>query len=154
MNNIGFFLTNIQQESHKHIMEAINNYTETHPYDNVVVFNNSFEAINNNNRYYIAHLSYAKYFDGILFIFNSTDASVASNFPGSKKQIFIADNIYWNTQKHVPYILWKNIFMNTNLEIVTQSPEHEQIYTMCWKKPLYVSKEFNTETIENVIQKI
>lgn len=154
MNNIGFFLTNIQQESHKNILEAIDNYAKSHPYDNVIVFNNTFETFNTNNSYYVVHLSHAKYFDGILFVFNSTDASVTSNFPGPKKQIFITDQIYWQIQKHIPYILWKNIFMNTNLEIVSQSPEHEQIYNMCWKKPLYVSKEFNTETIKNVTQKI
>lgn len=154
MNNIGFFITNIKQESHQHILQEINKYAEDNPYDNVIVFNNTFDTINNNNKYYTIHISYAKYFDGVLFVFNSTDASVTSNFPGPKKQIFVTDSIYWQQQKHIPYILWKNIFMNPDLGIVVQSPEHETIYNMCWKKPLCISNEFNMETIKNVLQKI
>ena len=110
MNNIGFFLTNIQQESHKNILEAIDNYAKSHPYDNVIVFNNTFETFNTNNSYYVVHLSHAKYFDGILFVFNSTDASVTSNFPGPKKQIFITDQIYWHTKTYSLYFMEKYFY--------------------------------------------
>ena len=101
--DIGFYITDIKENNHNHLLDQINIYISNHPYDNVIVFNNSFEKLNLDNKFYILHLNEAKYFNGILFMFNPTDASICSTFPGPIKKVFFASDIYWNNLNKTYY---------------------------------------------------
>lgn len=153
-NNVGFFITDIKEGSHDHILSQINEYILQNPYDNVVVFNDSFNKINNGNKFYLLHINEAKYFDGILFIFNPTDASICATFPGPKKQIFYATELYWHTTPYIPYASWKTIFLDSHIDTVVSSQKDYDVYSLCWKTPILVEKTFDKEMIKNVLQKI
>jgi hypothetical protein len=151
--DIGFYITDVDENSHNNILDTINDFIENNPYKNVVVFNNVFNKINTNNKYYLLHLNEAKYFNGILFIFNPTDASLCSTFPGPSHKIFYTSEIYWQNNPYIPYVSWKNIFLK-DITTIVSSQEHYNIYSMCWKQPLLIDEKFTKETINNVIKSI
>jgi len=151
--NIGFYITDIKTDNHNNLLDQINMYISENPYDNVVVFNNVFEKLNVNNKFYLLHINEAKYFNGILFIFNPTDASICLTFPGPIKKVFYTSDIYWNTSPYIPYVSWKNIFLS-DIEIVCSSDEHYNIYDTCWKRPILIDSDFTKETITNVLKTI
>jgi hypothetical protein len=151
--DIGFYITNIDTYNMDIVLSSINDYITDHPYDNVVVFTNQMNRIFN-DKFYVLHLSHAKYFYGLLFLFNIKDASIAATFPGPKKQILFTNEIYWQKNKKVLYSFWKKILLNSNMEIVVNNQENFDIYNLCWKKPLDIMPTFDKKGIENVISKI
>jgi hypothetical protein len=151
--DIGFYISDIQHNNKNIILQAINEYIKKHPYDNVVVFNNVFNQIPN-NLFYTLHLSHAKYFDGILFVFDIKDAAVTKDFPRPKKQIFFMDTPYWQQNRNTRYKLWESIFMNPDTLLVTNNDQNYNLCSICWKSPLMTITNFNQEAISNVIEKI
>lgn len=151
--DIGFYISNISTNNYQNILKVINDYIDDHPYDNVIVFTNQMNRIFN-DKFYVLHLSHAKYFSGILFIFDIKDASIASTFPSPKKQILLVNDIYWQKNSHILYSFWEKIFLSESAEIVTNNDENFYIYELCWKKPLCIIPELNKEGIEHVINNI
>lgn len=62
--NIGFLVldVNVQNTKHEKILKSINELCKIRPYDNIVLFNNKFECVDLDHKYYILHVSQAKYF--------------------------------------------------------------------------------------------
>ena len=89
--NIGFYLLDVdtQNQEHQTILNSINQLCSNRPYDNIVLFNNKFNALDVDHKYYILHISEAKYFKGILFVFDIKSAMLTKTFPAPKKQYTI-----------------------------------------------------------------
>jgi hypothetical protein len=151
--DIGFYISDIQQNNKDNILNAINDYIKTHPYDNVVVFNNTFNKISD-NLFYTLHLSHAKYFDGILFVFDVRDAVVTKDFPRPKKQILFVNEPYWQKNKSVRYKLWESVFMNSDTILIANNQQNYDLCKICWKEPLRTISNISKEIISDVIQKI
>jgi hypothetical protein len=151
--DIGFYITSIEGSNKDLLINAINEYVASHPYDNVVVFNDKYDALANNN-FYTLHISHAKYFKGILFVFDINDASLVISFPAPKYKIFVANQPYWQNYKMNPYKTWMQIFNNPDMNIVVNNQSMFDIYETCWKPPLCIMSSINAKEIENVLQKI
>jgi hypothetical protein len=151
--DIGFYISDVQHNNKDYILNAINEFIKDHPYDNVVVFNNVFNQISS-NLFYTLHLSHAKYFDGILFVFDIKDAAVTKDFPRPKKQILFVNEPYWQKNRNIRYKLWESIFMNPDTVLITNNKQNYDLCNICWKQPLMTVSSINKEVISDVIQKI
>jgi hypothetical protein len=152
--DIGFYIPNISNSQDiENILSGINEYIIDHPNDNVVVFTNSMNRMFN-DKFYVLHLSHAKYFDGVLFVFDMKDCSITQTFPKPSKQIFYLKSLEWEKNRTMLYSFWKRIMLNKNIELVVDSAEKYDICEICWKAPIATVANLNKESIEDVLQKI
>lgn len=154
--NIGFYLLDVANDNQKHqqLLKTINSLCESRPFDNIVIFNNQFNTIDLDHKYYILHINQAKYFDGILFVFDIKSAVLTKTFPSPKKQILLVDKNEWSIKKNVPYKFWHNIYNSDNFELIVENKDMFDLCELCWKKPISIIMNFQTKDIENVLQKI
>jgi hypothetical protein len=154
--NIGFYLLDITNQNPKHqqILSSINDLCSKKPYDNIVLFNNQFNTVDLDHKYYTLHISEAKYFKGILFVFDIKSAMLTRTFPAPQKQILFVDQIEWQEKKNMPYKFWYDIYMNDNFELVTENTDMFNLCELCWKKPIGNILNFQASDIDNVIQKL
>lgn len=154
--NIGFYLPLINQqvEAHRNIITNINLLCEHRPYDNIVVFNNYFQLIDANKKYYILSTNHAKYFRGILFLFDTQSAFLTQTFPGPDKQIIYINEAEWAQQHNAPFTLWHNIYMNSKFDTISSNPEIDKLMKICWKAPIATIANFDHKEVDNVIQRL
>ena len=72
-------------------------YFETQ--DNIVVFSNTPNAIITNNKYYMLHISHAKFFKGVIFMFDTKSRLLTQTFKTPSKQVMYIDMIPWGKEK-------------------------------------------------------
>jgi hypothetical protein len=154
--DIGFYLLDVVVNNEKQdaILSSINDLCKNRPYANIVLFNNQFARIDNDKKYYTLHIQQAKYFDGILFVFDTQSAMLTQTFPSPKKQILLLSEPEWSNDTSLPYSFWENIYMKDNIELITDDENTHQLCEICWKKPLHLLKTLNGEEISNVINKL
>jgi hypothetical protein len=154
--NIGFYLLEINQnnKAQQNIIQSINNLCALRPQDNIVLFNNIFNTIDINQKYYILSINQAKYFDGILFLFDTESALLTKTFPGPRKQILHLDKPEWSYNPALPYTIWHNIYMDNKFELLAGSKEIYDLTQICWKNPLKVINNYNAEEFNDVIQQL
>jgi hypothetical protein len=154
--NIGFYLLDIEQTNKKHqaILKCINELYTIRPHDNIVLFNNKFSSVDPEQKYYTLHISEAKYFKGILFVFDIKSAMLTKSFPAPKKQILFIDKLEWSEKRDIPYMFWKHIYNHEDFELITANETMEKLCDNCWRKPLSNLKDLNGEQINAVLQKL
>ena len=154
--NIGFLVldVNVQNTKHEKILKSINELCKIRPYDNIVLFNNKFECVDLDHKYYILHVSQAKYFKGLLFIFDVRTAMLTKTFTTPSKQLFFVDKSDWGEKTDIPYTFWRDIYMNKNFEIIAENRTIYELCELCWKKPIAEISNFDTQGINDVIQKL
>ena len=154
--NIGFYLLDISNgdEKDRNILRMINELCVLRPYDNIVLFNNKFNAIDLDHKYYILHISEAKYFKGILFNFDIKSAMLTKTFPCPKKQLLYIDKAEWSEKTDLPYSFWYNIYMNQDFELISSTNELNELCKVCWKDPIAQISDFNVKDIDDVVQRL
>ena len=154
--NIGFYVLDIEQQNQKQqtILKCINELYSIRPHDNIVLFNNKFASVDPNQKYYTLHISEAKYFKGVLFLFDIKSAMLTKSFPTPSKQILLVDKPEWSEKTDVPYSFWKHIYNHENFELLTSSDSMAKLCENCWRKPLCNLKDLNGEQINEVLQKL
>lgn len=154
--DIGFYLLDVDanNDSHQKILKSINDLCELRPYDNIVIFNNKFNTVDLNHKYYILHISQAKYFKGCLFVFDMKSAMITQQFPAPKKQIMFIDENQWASKADVPYAFWQKIYLNQEFEFVTKNKELFDIFELCWKKPLAIVNDYDHRGINEILQQL
>lgn len=151
--NIGFYLLDITMSpEHKNILNSISGLSKLRPYDNIVLFNNKFNAIDTDARYYTLHINQAKFFNGILFVFGTKEALLTQTFPCPTKQVIYMSQPEWSSHTNIPYIFWSNIYLQSNTELLTDQQNTHDLLNICWKKPLPLIDSLTTENIDHVIQ--
>lgn len=154
--NIGFYLLDISNNNQKHqqILKSINALCESRPFDNIILFNNQFNTVDLDHKYYILHINQAKYFKGILFVFDIKSAMLTRTFPAPNKQVLLVDTMEWTEKRDIPYKFWYDIYANNNFELIAENKDMFDLCELCWKKPVSVVMNFQPKDIENVLQKI
>jgi hypothetical protein len=154
--DIGFYLLDVEANNPRtsKIIKTIDAMCERLPYANIVLFNNQYNEIYKDNKFYILHIQQAKYFTGLLFVFDTKSALVTQTFPAPKKQILYMNEPEWSKDTSLPYSLWNNMYVKNNFEIITDKKETYDLFEICWKKPLGLISEINAEELHNVISKI
>lgn len=154
--NIGFYILDIHQndEFQRNILDNINKLCANRPYDNIVLFNNNFNTVDIDQKYYILSINHAKYFKGLLFLFDTESALLTRTFPGPSKQILYMSKPEWFENCHLPFTMWYNLYMDNRFELLPASKDMEYFIDTCWKKPLKTIEHFNHEELNNVIQQL
>lgn len=153
--NIGFYILDIDMSpEHTKVLKAINELCVKRPQDHIVVFNNQFTAIDPEQKYYVLHINQAKFFRGLLFVFSTKAALLTSTFPCSSKQILYMNKPEWAEHPELPYTVWSNIYMHTDIELLTDDQTTHDLCKICWKTPLPLINVFDGEALNNVIQRI
>lgn len=154
--DIGFYLLDIEatNKKHKTILESINSLCDLRPYDNIVLFNNKMNNVDLDHKYYVLHMSQAKYFKGYLFLFDMRSSMVTQQFPAPKKQIMFIDNNDWSSKTDIPYVFWEKTYLNDNFEFVANNKELYDIFDLCWKKPLSIINDYNHRGIDEILRKL
>ena len=154
--NIGFYLldVNANNQQHQTILKALNELCISRPYDNIILFNNKFDTIDINQKYYILHISEAKYFKGLLFVFDVRSAMLTKTFPTPKKQLLYVNQPEWAKKRDIPYSFWSSIYNNPDFELITSNDDLQELCDICWKKPLSNIDDFNGESVNQIINKL
>ena len=152
--NIGFYLLNVDANNQKDlaILKCINGLCEKRPYDNIVLFNSQFRAVDQDAKYYVLHISEAKYFKGLLFDIKSI--LLTKTFPAPSKQILMVDAIDWQEKKSMPWSFWNGIYMHPDVDLVTPNKSMEKLCELCWKKPIGRIGNFSSDDVDEIIKKV
>lgn len=152
--NIAFYILDIEQNNtrHQEILQAINNLCLLRPQDNIVIFNNNFNTIDIHQKYYLLPINQAKYFRGLLFLFDTENALLTKTFPGPDKQFIYIDKPIWSDNGNIPFTVWYSIYMDNRFELLVDSEYLYDLVTTCWKQPLSPSFNLTAENIDNVIR--
>lgn len=130
-------------------MELIRDCHNNNPYHQYVIFT-SYSQIINTTRSPILHLSQAKFFDGNLLVFDLESLKLAQQCIKKSFVYFYSSNIPWenNIQN---YQYWKDIFLDTNTQIIAASHEIFDIYSISWKTPICIKEQISYESFKDII---
>lgn len=152
--DLGFYLLNIE-DSKFSILDAINNLCMKRPYDNIIIFNNDNKTVNHNiAKYYFLHINQAKYFSGPLFMFDIKSMLLAKTFPSPSKQILWVSTPEWANDPSMAYSFWYNIYMQDNIELVTDNEQLWSVIDLCWKTPSTKPIPLNAEGLDYAINEL
>lgn len=153
--DIGFYLTTATDSIKcNQIIKTMNDMISDHPYDNIILFNGTYNRIDPDKKFPIIHLSQAKYFRGILLVFDATSAMITRTFPSPKKQIFYIDDLFWMKDLSIPAAFWNSIFSNEDILKVSSRSDITDIIEICWNKPEYQIEEIESKRLYDVCQNI
>lgn len=149
--DLGFLLLSIDNSpSCNAIFNLAQQIIQNNPYKQICVFNSVNNRINK-NMVPVLHLNQAKFFHGNLFVFDTLSLIFARQFPNIKKILFYTTDYFWSGNSYGDYKDAKELFTTDNLEFISNSEQMCDIYEICWKKPIGISKEFNYDSIKNFI---
>jgi hypothetical protein len=149
-NKLGFILIEIQKTNnqHKHYIDVLSKSISENPNKNICIFNSFCDSIIPTNMP-VLHIKYSKFFEGDIFLFNTTSVLLTNSFPKIKTRYLYMDHAPW-INGNAPYEKWEGIFMQENVEIVVPTQELYDIYNICWKKPVMFEGGFNCENIKKL----
>lgn len=90
-------------------------------------------------------------YEGVLI---ATDISSALNLNEcirAKRKLFYIFDLEWMSLPMIIYRDMCQIYKNPKIDLIVQNPEHYEIISNCWKKPLGIVKDFNYDEIINYI---
>ena len=150
MNDLGLMMIKLgnNQENSRTLNTAKKIY-ENNPYSQVCIFNSYSELIDNKN-IPILHISDSKFFHGNLLIFDIPSLILSKNFPNIQTRFFYAQNVPW-TESHENYSYWESIFKHPNLKTIAKNQFINDIYEICWTKPLGISENLDYEDIKHFL---
>ena len=102
------------------------------------------------------HVSQAKFFKGVLFLFDHKSRLLTQTFLTPKKQVMLMMDTPWgkeNTNQEL-YSNWKTQYGSDNLEFVATNQEVYDLLDICYKEPVSLMSEVSPEEINNVIEKV
>lgn len=153
--DIGFYLIDADHsEKCNAIIDTINNMVDSHPYDNIILFNNQYNRIDNNNKKFpILHINQAKYFDGYLLVFDTKSTIISKTFPAPKKQFLYVDEASWSKDGSIPVLFWHSIFLNPNIILIASNESIKDLLTLCWDPPVSIMPNINAKDLyESILQ--
>jgi hypothetical protein len=149
--NIGFILIHIDNNAYyDHIFKQIKKLIDSSPYSNICIFTSNCDKTETYN-IPILHLAHAKFFNGVLWLFDIPGVLLSKNFCNTQNKILYANDMPWTKEKNNSFLEWKNIYSN-ELDFVVTDQYLYDIYNICWKKPLSTMEEFNYEKIQLILR--
>lgn len=153
--DLGFYIIDCDNSAKNNfLIDMINNIISLKPYDNIILFNNRYNRIDQNKKFPILHTSQAKYFRGNLIYFDVKSATLAKTFPGPDKQIFCCDYPEWSQNRNTRSSLWKSIYEDQKLKVITYDEHVKNLIEICWNKKVYHISDFTARNLYDAIEKI
>lgn len=152
-SDIGFILLNIDNSAiYNNIFTTINQFIKNHPYNEFLVFSSLCNKSDTMN-VPILHLSHSKFFDGILIAIDIQSLIITKKFTNYKRKYFYAFDTPWLSMNKTAYAQWRNLLADDSLDIITANQTLNDIYSICWKKPVGISEGFTYEELRSIIEK-
>jgi hypothetical protein len=143
-SDLGFFAITLENNTlHDSICSMVSKYIEQHRGDQIVFFNYYCEKINTYN-IPILPLSYSKYYNGDIVVFDIASLLIAVNNINSKNIYFYAQNIPWQISYN-NYADWERIFRNDKLKIIAANEDIHDIYSIVWNNSIGICEEISYE---------
>lgn len=153
--DIGFYLIDADySDKCNTIINALNSMVSEHMYDNIILFNNQYNRADNNKKFPIIHLNQAKYFNGVLVVFDIKSVMITKTFIAPKKQILYVDDIEWKNDHTIPVLFWQSIYVNPDISVIAKNQEIFDLLEICWSKPEGIMENINHKEIYDVISKV
>jgi len=150
--DIAFYLTHADHsEKSNIIINTINDMCSNHPYDNIILFNSQYNRVDSDKKFPIIHLSQAKYFRGILLVFDIKSAMITKTFPSPRKQILYLDDMPWSSDHSIPALFWQSIYINPNIYTIAKNQEIYDLFEICWSKPIGTMNNINHKELYDAI---
>lgn len=152
-SDIGFILLNIDNSPiYNTIFNTIDRFIKNHPYNEFLVFSSVCNKSDTMN-VPVLHLSHSKFFNGMLITIDIPSLIITKKFTNYDKKYFYAFDTPWISMNKTPYLQWRNLLADQNLEIIASNKTIFDIYTICWKKPIGISEGFTYEELRSIIEK-
>lgn len=150
-NDLGIILLTLENTRvYDSIFASIQNMIKENPYKQICIFNSKNNRIETGN-VPILHLSQAKFFNGNLLIFDTLSLLFAKNFVSVNKIYFYVSDFLWTGNQYSSYYEVKDLFDTENLEFIARDEQTSDIYEICWKKPITISKDINYESLKQIL---
>lgn len=149
--DIGFIITKINGgHFFTKVLSTIKKFADNNPFNQYVIFSSCVERIDI-NYLPILHLNQSKFFYGNIFLFDFMSILLTENFPNIHKRYFYAQNAPWSLNPQTNYSEWTKIFDSKNIDIIAENSFINDIYNICWKKPLCVAENFDYDKIKTIV---
>lgn len=149
--DIGFVLIKLlNNKIYDSILYTISEFIKNRPYQQHLVFNSFSEKINTFN-VPILHLQQAQFFNGKLVLFDLPSIILTNKFPNITKRIFYTSDAHWIQSSTTRYKELQSIYEQDNLDIIVTSETLNDLYSICWKKPIGITEQFTYEQLSKYI---
>jgi len=149
--DIGFVLIKLLNTNiYDSILNTVSEFIKNRPYQHHLVFNSYSEKINTFN-VPIMHLQQAQFFSGSLILFDIPSIILTSKFPNASRRILFTSDTHWAQAGPSMYKQWKSIYEQENLDIIVTSPVLNDLYSICWKKPIATVERFSYDELSKYI---
>lgn len=150
-NDLGFLILELDNSPYYHsILNEIYQLIKYYPYHQICVFNAYSEKIDS-CRVPVMPISHAKFFKGDIFVFDIVSLMMVKDFPNIDNKYYFAQSSDWVDQYN-NYFLWKSLFLQNKLNIITSNNILYDIYNICWKQPIGIMEKFSSKELINVIR--
>lgn len=149
--DIGFVLIKLlNNKIYDSILKTASDFIKYRPYQQHIVFNSYSEKINTFN-VPIFHIQQAQFFYGKLILFDMPSVVLSNKFPNIDKRILFTSDAHWVQSNTGMYEQWRSIYEQDNLDIIVTSPVLNDLYSMCWKRPVATVEQFTYEELSKYI---
>jgi hypothetical protein len=149
--DIGFVLIKLlNNQIYDSILSTVSEFIKHRPYQEHLVFNSYSEKINTFN-VPILHLQQSQFFYGKLVLFDIPSVILTNKFPNISRRILIASDAHWTQSGLSVYKQWESIYNQENLDIIVTNSILNDLYSMCWKKPIAIAERFTYDEISKHI---
>lgn len=150
-SDLGFFAITLENSVlHDAICNMIEKYTTDNKQNQVVLFNHYCEKINTNN-IPILPLSYSKYYNGDIVVFDIASLLIAINSINSQNIYYYAQNTPWQISYN-NYTDWEFIFKNKKLKVIASNQYIYDIYDIIWNNTIGICEEISYEKFSKFIR--
>lgn len=150
MRDIGFFAITLENNQlHDQICSMVKDYINVDKNRQVVIFNQYSEKFDTKN-IPILPISYSKYYNGSLVVFDTHSLLIAINSVGSNDVYFYTQTVPWEIS-YGSYYQWYEIFNNPKLKVITHNQYLYDLYQLIWNNAIGVCEEINYEKFSKFI---
>ncbi|MFM7853270.1 MAG: hypothetical protein ACKO96_15440, partial [Flammeovirgaceae bacterium] len=128
------------------ILSTASEFIKNRPYQQHLVFNSYSEKVNTFN-VPILHLQQSQFFYGKLILFDIPSVILTNKFPNISQRILFTSDAHWTQSQSTMYQQWKSVYDQNNLDIIVTSPVLNDLYSMCWKKPMATVERFSYDEL-------
>lgn len=147
--NIGFLIPNLEHNPFQDkIMDLAININKRNTLNETLIFSSSCTR-SDIGQIPVMHIINAKFFDGILFVFDLPSILISQSFYNLQKKYFYTFQTVWSPDSK--YNIVSSLIKDDSLEIITSDDHLYNIYDMCWKKPLSTVEITNYEKLLSII---
>jgi hypothetical protein len=135
------------------VIDNINKYTNTHPYDDIVIFSEDVSAPCIQPRFGVVQIYESWGYEFPVIATNITTALKTINCPSPRKKFLYIWDLEW-FRKQYSYDYLTKVYRNDELSLIAKSSEHAKIISGVWGKDVVgIVENFDIDEIAKIVSK-